>query len=158
MPTNASKAGPQTEKLTLIYFQRNSLWCPFMTGTSICSHIRSASSLHVSPHSHWYLAIIYRPELILPYHQISPSSPKPHESDESQDISIEAASSIGPRTIVYILDSLGGCHPSVTLRLSDYLKREAYAKQQCSNTSSVIERHVKVSPFPTQCNPIDFSH
>lgn len=109
------------------------------------------ADLYVSLYSHWYLAIVYRPEFMLPYHQSSPSSPNPHESAESQDTAIDISgkdtSINGPRTVVYILDSLGGHHPRVTSRISSYLQLEASLKFQCSNTSSAIERYVKVSFF-----------
>ncbi|KAF5387215.1 hypothetical protein D9757_006907 [Collybiopsis confluens] len=107
---------------------------------------------------HWLLAIIYHPQYILPYGQISPTSPNPYISDPgtSEDTAIETDGSlnVGSRTIIYILDSLGGSHPQVASRLSMYLRLEAREKHQCSNTSSAIERIVKV---PQQPNLIDCS-
>ncbi|KAJ3735322.1 hypothetical protein DFJ43DRAFT_991842 [Lentinula guzmanii] len=111
--------------------------------------------IHDRSQHHWYLAIVYRPKFVLPYHQASPTSPNPHASGESESMPVEVNdkdSDVAPRTRVCILDSLGGCHPQVTSRLSAYLRLEADAKHQLRDTSDAVERYVRV---PLQLNQTD---
>ncbi|KAF5372416.1 hypothetical protein D9757_006005 [Collybiopsis confluens] len=95
--------------------------------------------------SHWYLAIIHRPFLMLPYHLPTPASPIPHNAvAEETDV---------PQTTIYILDSLNGHHPKVAPRLSSYLQHEARERHNCSNISDAVECIVKVpqQPNSTDC-------
>ncbi|KAF5340797.1 hypothetical protein D9757_015299 [Collybiopsis confluens] len=95
--------------------------------------------------SHWYLAIIHRPFLMLPYHLPTPASPIPHNTvAEETDV---------PQTTIYILDSLNGHHPKVAPQLSSYLQHEARERHNCFNISDAVECIVKVpqQPNSTDC-------
>ncbi|KAJ3780666.1 hypothetical protein GGU10DRAFT_278977 [Lentinula aff. detonsa] len=109
--------------------------------------------IHDRSQHHWYLAIVYHPEFVLPYYQASLTSPNLHAYGESESMPVEVNvkdSDVAPRTRVFILDSLGGSHPQVTSRLSAYLRLEADAKHQLRPTADAVECYVKVPLQPNQ--------
>ncbi|KAF5339235.1 hypothetical protein D9757_014647 [Collybiopsis confluens] len=85
--------------------------------------------------SHWYLAIMHCPFLMLPYHLPTPASPRPHNAVANKaDI---------PQTTIYILDSLNSHHPQVAPQLSSYLQHKARERHNCFNISGAVECIVK---------------
>ncbi|KAF5350947.1 hypothetical protein D9757_013732 [Collybiopsis confluens] len=87
---------------------------------------------------HWYLAVIHRPEFILPYHLESPTSPLLDGSELSPiQVELEPSGS-NQQTIIYVLDSMGFQHPNIGTHLTNYLRCEANARKMCSNTLNPI--------------------
>ncbi|KAF5351413.1 hypothetical protein D9757_014524 [Collybiopsis confluens] len=87
---------------------------------------------------HWYLAVIHRPEFILPYHLESPTSPLLDRSEISPiQVELEPSGS-NQQTIIYVLDSMGFQHPNIGTHLTNYLRCEANARKMCSNTLNPI--------------------
>ncbi|KAJ7066675.1 hypothetical protein C8F01DRAFT_1080164 [Mycena amicta] len=77
---------------------------------------------------HWYLAVIWRPDLVLQ---------KQREVPTGEELDLYSLNS----ACVVILDSLGGNHPEIGHLLGRYLQQEALTRRGIPLASSSVPRH-----------------